>query len=50
MLPTNQEKIEHFFTAFLGLNDERKWFPKVDNKLKKMKSLIMDIRSQTKPN
>lgn len=43
MLPTTQDKIEHFFTAFLGLTDERKWFPKVDNKLKIMKSFIKDV-------
>jgi hypothetical protein len=44
MLPTAKEKIEHFFTAFLGLTDERKWLKKVDNKLKKAKMMMKEIK------
>jgi hypothetical protein len=43
MLPTVNDKIEHFLTAFLGLSDGRKWAAKVDNKLKKSKSAIKKL-------
>lgn len=49
MLPTNNDKIEHFFSAFLGLTDERKWLKRVDNKLKKAKMIIKELARQDSP-
>ena len=49
MLPTASDKIEHFFSAHLGLTDTRKWQKKVDNKLKKIKSTIKEVGSASPP-
>jgi hypothetical protein len=42
LLPTAQEKIEHFLSAYLGLADERKWTKKVQQKIKAVKAEIND--------
>eukprot|EP01036_Dinobryon_divergens_P031680 gene31680-41124_t len=39
ILPSHSEKVEHFFSAYLGLSDTRKWFMKVDARLKFIKNL-----------
>lgn len=46
MLPTFSDKIEHFLSAYLGLSDERRWRSRVENKLKRAKSAIQDLRSK----
>lgn len=43
MLPTTNDKIEHFLSAHLGLSDTRKWQKKVEQKLKKIKSVIREV-------
>ena len=48
ILPTLTEKIEHFLSAFLGLTDQRKWFSKVQRKLKTASSAIKDVAERAK--
>jgi hypothetical protein len=43
MLPTVNDKIEHFLSAYLGLADHRRWQGKVDAKLKHAKNLITQL-------
>lgn len=43
MLPTMNDKIEHFLSAYLGLSDHRRWQGKVDAKLKHAKTLIKQL-------
>lgn len=45
MLPTASDKMEHFLSAHLGLTDNRKWQRRVENKLKKIKSVIKEVGS-----
>lgn len=49
MLPTASDKMEHFLSAHLGLTDQRKWQRKVENKLKKIKSVIKEVGSPSPP-
>ncbi len=43
MLPTVNDKIEHFFSAYLGFADQRRWHTKVDTKLKAAKKIIQQL-------
>ena len=45
MLPTANDKMEHFLSAHLGLTDNRKWQRKVESKLRKIKSVIKEVGS-----
>lgn len=48
ILPSVSEKMEHFLSAFLGLTDQRKWFSKVQRKLKTASSAIKDVAERAK--
>ena len=44
-LPTTQEKIEHFFTAYLGLTDAENWKTKIEQKLQVAKEAIAKVKN-----
>jgi hypothetical protein len=47
-LPTTTERITHFLSAFLGLTDQRKWFTKVQKKLKNATIAIKEVAEKAK--
>ncbi len=47
MLPSNNDKIEHFISAYLGLTDPRRWQPKVDNRLKFTKAAMKEVQKES---
>lgn len=44
-LPTQKDKIQHFFTAFLNLSNERKWSKVVEAKLESTKLIFLKAES-----
>jgi hypothetical protein len=47
-LPTQKDKIQHFFTAFLNLSNERKWSQVVEAKMESTKQIF--LKAETKMN
>jgi len=46
ILPTKEEKIEHFLHAQMGLLDQRRWLPKVEGRVHSLKVQIENVREE----
>jgi len=44
-LPTTKERIEHFFSAHMGLTDREKWHKKIERKEKQAAKMIQRLKS-----